>query len=256
MHFPLKPTLRVGKESSIEPGQLVLLGLESQQVEAWTGAAQVLGMRCAIASSFDECAAYALGVGPTVYVGGEQSFQPRMVSLADAAFRRTTLILLSDSLERIIYWRLLAWDAISTSAARDQLVSPLTAARAEAQRRLAECQLIEDVHRREASLGANEKQVLEAICAGRLNKQIASEQNVSVRTVEQRRRRVFEKMGVESAVPLAAKMAFVASLEDQARRARSVSLPNATPAEANPPKPKLPVGIFAGGVVTNASVTA
>ena len=55
--------------------------------------------------------------------------------------------------------------------------------------------------------------MLGAVCDGKLNKQIAGEQGVSVRTVEQRRRRVFAKMGVDSAVPLADWMATVRTLE-------------------------------------------
>ncbi|QDT67164.1 response regulator FixJ [Planctomycetes bacterium MalM25] len=255
MQFTPEPAYAAGQETT-EPGQLVLLGLDPQQIEAWTGAAQVLGMRCAIALSFDECAAYALGVGPTVYVSTEPCFHPRMVSRAETAFRRTAVIVLSDNPGRPPSWQLIAWDVLPCASTRDSLISPLTVARAEAQRRLAECLLVEDVRRRQAALCDNEQRVLEAICAGRLNKQIASDQGVSVRTVEQRRRRVFEKMGVESAVPLAAKMAVVESLEQQVNHARH-ALPATPPSvpSPSPPKPKLPPGLFQGGATMASGVT-
>ncbi len=253
----LDPTQTPG-QGPVDPGQLVLLGLAAPLADAWSRAAQALGMRCAIASCFDECAAYALGVGPTVYAVSEPNFQPRMVSLADTAFRRTTLVVLSDN-ARTPFWRLIAWDSIPVSATPDLPTGPLTAARAEARRRLAECQLIEDVRRRQGCLGENELRVLEAICAGRLNKQIASDQNVSVRTVEQRRRRVFEKMGVESAVPLAAKMAVVQSLEDQVLRDRHsplTGMPSTSAGKPTPPRPKLPIGLFTDALpAVGANVT-
>ena len=52
-------------------------------------------------------------------------------------------------------------------------------------------------------LTTREAQVLERIVAGRLNKQIADDLGVSMRTVEVHRSRVFDKMQVKSAVELA-----------------------------------------------------
>ena len=63
-----------------------------------------------------------------------------------------------------------------------------------------------------SSLSVEEMRVLEGICLGRLNKQMAKAQNVSVRTIEQRRRRVFAKMGVDSAAPLAAQLAMTQTI--------------------------------------------
>jgi two-component system, LuxR family, response regulator DctR len=57
--------------------------------------------------------------------------------------------------------------------------------------------------RRWASLTAREESLVSLVAAGRLNKQIASDLNVSIRTVEVFRSRVFEKMGVRSAPELA-----------------------------------------------------
>lgn len=55
-----------------------------------------------------------------------------------------------------------------------------------------------------ASLTPREREVMEHVLAGEPNKGIADALDVSVRTVEVHRARVFEKMGVGSAVELAA----------------------------------------------------
>lgn len=54
-----------------------------------------------------------------------------------------------------------------------------------------------------AQLTAREREVMELILAGKLNKVIADELDIAMRTVEVHRARIFEKMGVRSAVELA-----------------------------------------------------
>ncbi|RXZ45268.1 response regulator transcription factor [Crenobacter cavernae] len=54
-----------------------------------------------------------------------------------------------------------------------------------------------------ASLTEREKQVMALVLAGKLNKQIADTLAISMKTVEVHRARVFDKMGVKSAVELA-----------------------------------------------------
>lgn len=54
-----------------------------------------------------------------------------------------------------------------------------------------------------ASLTAREREVMELILAGKYNKVIADELNISMRTVEAHRSKIFEKMAVRSAVELA-----------------------------------------------------
>ncbi len=53
------------------------------------------------------------------------------------------------------------------------------------------------------SLTSREREVMDRILAGKLNKVIADELNISMRTVEVHRAHIFEKMGVKSAVELA-----------------------------------------------------
>ncbi len=54
-----------------------------------------------------------------------------------------------------------------------------------------------------AQLTPREVEVMQLVLAGKFNKVIADELNISMRTVEVHRSRVFEKMGVRSAVELA-----------------------------------------------------
>ncbi|MCB1907395.1 MAG: response regulator transcription factor [Rhodocyclaceae bacterium] len=63
------------------------------------------------------------------------------------------------------------------------------------------------VAQRLARLTTRESEVMELILAGKYNKVIADKLNISMRTVEVHRARVFEKMGVRSAVELAQALA-------------------------------------------------
>lgn len=59
------------------------------------------------------------------------------------------------------------------------------------------------VHERLATLSAREREVLELILAGKMNKVIADELGISMRTVEVHRAHIFDKMNVKTAVELA-----------------------------------------------------
>lgn len=61
----------------------------------------------------------------------------------------------------------------------------------------------ETVNGRLATLSSRERQVMELVLLGRMNKVIADELQISMRTVEVHRARLFEKMGVRTAVELA-----------------------------------------------------
>jgi two-component system response regulator DctR len=56
------------------------------------------------------------------------------------------------------------------------------------------------------SLTAREKEVMDRILAGKMNKVIADELQIAMRTVEVHRAHIFEKMGVKSAVDLARRL--------------------------------------------------
>ncbi|MFY8156871.1 MAG: response regulator transcription factor [Rhabdaerophilum sp.] len=73
------------------------------------------------------------------------------------------------------------------------------------------------VETRLASLSEREMEVMERMIAGRLNKQIAGDLGIAMRTVEVHRARILEKMGVRNAVELAAVLGRAGSREDAGR---------------------------------------
>ncbi len=85
----------------------------------------------------------------------------------------------------------------------DKLVSAI-AADAEAAAAAATRQSFAD---RLATLSEREHEVMRLMLAGKLNKIIADELGIAMRTVEVHRARIFEKMGVKSAVELSALVA-------------------------------------------------
>ncbi len=62
---------------------------------------------------------------------------------------------------------------------------------------------VDSVKARPASLTTREKQIMEQVLAGKFNKVIADELNISMRTVEVHRANLFDKMQVKTAVELA-----------------------------------------------------
>ena len=73
---------------------------------------------------------------------------------------------------------------------------------ADASRRAADA-TVDSVRTRLASLTARERQIMELVLAGKFNKVIADELNISMRTVEVHRANLFDKMQVKTAVELA-----------------------------------------------------
>ena len=64
-----------------------------------------------------------------------------------------------------------------------------------------------EIEKRLAMLSTGEREVLDRILAGKYNKQIASDLNLSIRTIEDRRARIMKKLGVGSVVELVQRLA-------------------------------------------------
>ncbi len=96
-----------------------------------------------------------------------------------------------------------AFDFFEKPFADNRLVDRVAQAIAESRLRIATRQTTADLDSRLARLSARERSVMRLILAGQLNKLIAAELGISMRTVEVHRSNVFTKMGVRNAVDLA-----------------------------------------------------
>ncbi|MCK9283619.1 MAG: response regulator [Rhodocyclaceae bacterium] len=121
---------------------------------------------------------------PTLFLTGHGDIPQAVAALKNGAF---------DFIEKPCHDNRLA-DRVQEALALDTELSRREASRLTVRER---------VH----SLTGREREVMDAILAGKLNKVIAAELNIAMRTVEVHRARVFEKMGVKSAVELAQALA-------------------------------------------------
>jgi two-component system response regulator DctR len=96
-----------------------------------------------------------------------------------------------------------AFDFVEKPLNDNDLVDRILAAFRQEESLRREIETEADVTSRLEALSQRERQVMERILAGDFNKQIADVLGIAVRTVEVHRARVFEKMGVRSAVELA-----------------------------------------------------
>lgn len=100
-----------------------------------------------------------------------------------------------------------AVDFIEKPASDNQLVDKVANCLRRDEERRQRLAAAETFRARLHALTSRELEVMRLILAGRLNKNIADELNISMRTVEVHRARVLEKMGVNSAVELAQSLA-------------------------------------------------
>jgi two-component system response regulator DctR len=100
-----------------------------------------------------------------------------------------------------------AFDFVEKPSNDNDLVDRVLAAMARDAEGRAAVESAAGVEERLATLTARERQVMDRVLAGDFNKNIADALGIAVRTVEVHRARVFEKMGVRSAVELAGLLA-------------------------------------------------
>lgn len=86
--------------------------------------------------------------------------------------------------------------------ADDELAATVAAAAAASAAKREQRQRRDEFNRSMAQLSSRERDVLRLVLAGMPNKQIARQLGISIRTVEDRRRNIYHKLGVDSAVQL------------------------------------------------------
>ena len=96
-----------------------------------------------------------------------------------------------------------AFDFVEKPFSDNALVDRVVEALGRSEQALARLREREGLRRHLAELTERELEVMRLVTTGRANKQIADELDISVRTVEVHRARVFDKMDVKSAVELA-----------------------------------------------------
>ena len=96
-----------------------------------------------------------------------------------------------------------AFDFVEKPFNDESLVERIEAALAESRQRLVRASSAACLEQHLASLTSREREVMELIVAGHYNKVIADRLGIVPRTVEFFRAKIFEKMGVKSAVELA-----------------------------------------------------
>lgn len=100
-----------------------------------------------------------------------------------------------------------AYDFVEKPFNDNELVDRIVAALRQAAARREALAADADLAARLASLSERERQVMDLVLTGTQNKVIAADLAIAIRTVEVHRARVFEKMGVKTAVELAQRMA-------------------------------------------------
>ena len=108
-----------------------------------------------------------------------------------------------------------AFDFIEKPFNDNELADRVIAALRVDAERSSQTTLSASVEARMELLTSREHEVMDRVLAGKFNKVIADELNIAMRTVEVHRSRVFEKMGVRSAVELAQLLAGRTSKSDQ-----------------------------------------
>lgn len=106
-----------------------------------------------------------------------------------------------------------AFDFIEKPYDDNALVDKVLAAFAHDARRSARAESVKLVRQRLAQLTQREIEVMHQILAGKLNKVIADELGIAMRTVEVHRSHIFEKMQVRSAVELSQLLATLPDIE-------------------------------------------
>lgn len=186
---------------------VLLISERQSDVESWREAARAISLRaihCAPSEITDELLRRE---AVSVIVGGASAGGPWMEAAAESGLlaRLATIIVLDSDQEhfRVEPNRIRIWGALSRSHVESMLPAMLaTAVRHGAELRRMYCFVL-DYRKLLERLSADEREVLHAVCLGIPNKKTARRQQCSLRTVENRRSRVYAHFGVTSAAQLA-----------------------------------------------------
>jgi FixJ family two-component response regulator len=95
-----------------------------------------------------------------------------------------------------------AFDFIEKPFSETKLMAIISRALEDDERRAGETSALTDVAQRLSKLSPREREVLDLVIAGKMNKTIADAMNISIKTVEAHRAKVMDKMGAKSLAEL------------------------------------------------------
>lgn len=204
---------------------ILLIGCDDASSQPWRQACDRLKLQVTSLEQSSDCRAYIAAHGGACIVATTwPKVDATMLNASDEAFKRSTVILVSKEKSELDLWQSICWDNYYDPVSVETAVEALKAGTLEAMQRRDDWNLVEAFHHQQAALNDDELLVMISICRGLLNKKIASNFGVSIRTIEQRRRHVFEKMKVDSVAPLATMVAKVHEIERRGIRRNSPGL--------------------------------
>lgn len=204
-------------EVDMSQNTVLLITERQSDVESWREAARTISLRPIPCDPHDIDDALLRQEAVSVIVGGASAGGAWMRAAANAELlcRLPAIIVLDGEHEhvRIEPNQIRIWGALPKALVEGWLPSMLaTAARHGAQLRRMYA-FVHDYRSRLEELSQHEREVLGAVCRGVPNKKTARNQGCSLRTVENRRSRVYAHFGVVSAAQLAGHVATARAYE-------------------------------------------
>lgn len=201
---------------------VLIVGCSKDSAQPWRHACEQLKLEAISLSQSSDCRSYIAAHGGACVVAATwPKVDASMLDASDHSFKRATIMLVSQKTSEVDLWQAICWDNYYEGVTVETAIEAIKAGTIEAMKRRDDWNQVEAFHHHEAALNNDESLVMVSICQGLLNKQIASNFGVSIRTIEQRRRHVFEKMEVDSVAPLASLVAKVREIERRGRRRNS-----------------------------------
>ena len=103
---------------------------------------------------------------------------------------------------------------LDKSCSEQELWDGIAAGLRESRENIMRQRSLDDIRQRIAQLNDDEKKVLDLISHGSPNKQVAAELGISIRTVEQRRRRIMHKLNVTTFADLMRLVTYVEHVDE------------------------------------------
>lgn len=188
-------------------GKAILLEVREETARKCESAASQLSLSVLRATDLDEARQHINDTLPVCVVVPATSVHLIAITKQEhSAFNLIGKVLIDEE-SKIDFLRNIGWHSFSNSANIQEIKGEIGSALEQADALKEKWRQLEEFKDKLDLLSEDEMKVLSEVYQGKLNKQIASKFEVSIRTVEQRRHKIFSKMDVSSAIPLVAQFA-------------------------------------------------